>query len=123
MIKYKISFLTFLVPLAFLVMFSSSVGDKFSDNASSSDISPLVKTHKVIIEDMEFKPAELVIQKGDKVIWENKGIVEHDITEFPDQSWSSSQFQPGNSWAKTIDESVDYYCSIHPTMKGKIIVR
>lgn len=110
-------------PITFLLILTAMfLGTNNMSNLTDNEL-VVAKTHKVIIEGMEFHPAELVINKGDKVVWENKGIVEHDITQFPGQEWTSSQFQPGKSWSRTFDESVDYYCSIHPTMKGKIIVK
>lgn len=78
--------------------------------------------HTVIIENMEYVPAELKIHRGDLVIFENRGIVEHNVTEFLDGEWTSGNFQPGEKWEKTFDESLKYYCSIHPTMKGTITV-
>ena len=78
--------------------------------------------HTVTIKGMVFDPAELHVKKGDAVMWINKDIVAHNVTEFPYSKWTSGTLPNGKSWKKSIDKSFDYFCSIHPTMKGKIIV-
>lgn len=81
---------------------------------------PAVDT--VIIKGMVFIPEELHVRKGDIVVWLNKDIVPHNITDFPDNQWTSGTLAVKGSWKKQIDQTFDYYCSIHPTMKGKITV-
>lgn len=76
----------------------------------------------VVIKGMVFKPEKLHVQKGDIVVWINKDIVAHNVTDFPENKWTSGTLKGGSSWKKTIDETFEYYCSIHPAMKGKIIM-
>lgn len=78
--------------------------------------------HTIVISGMQFNPAELTLQKGDIVIFENKDMVVHDITQEPDKTWTSSNLSPGQSFRMTVRESTGYFCSIHPTMKGKLVV-
>ncbi len=79
-----------------------------------------ITKHTVVIEKMQFNPAELMVHKGDTIVWINKGIVEHDITEVPEQSWTSGKLKVGDSWETTTTEGFDYICSIHMTMKGSV---
>ena len=72
---------------------------------------------------MQFNPAELTLQKGDTVVFINNDLVVHDITQEPDKTWTSSNLSPGQSYKMSVGVSTDYYCSIHPTMKGKLIVQ
>ena len=78
--------------------------------------------HTIIIKGMAFDPPELHVHKGDTVLWINKDIVPHNITDFPKDKWTSGTLALSSSWEKSINDTFDYYCSIHPTMKGKIIV-
>lgn len=80
-------------------------------------------TDTVIISGMKFQPESLTINKGDTVIWINEDIVSHNVTEQPDNAWASDTLASGQSWKRVLDQSTDYYCSIHPTMKAKIVVR
>ena len=79
--------------------------------------------HTIVISGMQFNPAELTLQKGDTVVFLNKDLVVHDITQEPDKAWSSSNLSPGQSYRMAVRESSNYYCSIHPTMKGKLFVQ
>lgn len=77
----------------------------------------------VMISLMKFQPATLYINKWDTVVWINQDMVGHDVTQFPDKTWTSDTIQVGSSWKRVVGEDLDYFCSIHPTMKGKIIIR
>lgn len=78
--------------------------------------------HSVEITQMRFFPAELKVKKGDKVVFVNHDLVTHDITEETKKAWSSSPLAVNQTWVLTVAESANYFCSIHPVMKGKIIV-
>lgn len=77
--------------------------------------------HVVEIKDMKFQPAELIVHKGDTVMWVNMDIVTHDVTE-NNKTWASPPLNTGDSWEKVITKSDAYYCSIHITMKGELTV-
>jgi plastocyanin len=71
---------------------------------------------------MKFYPAELKVKKGDKIVFVNHDIVAHDVTEEAKKAWNSSPMSEGQTWILVATETVNYYCSIHPVMKGKIVV-
>ncbi len=79
--------------------------------------------HIVEIKAMKFQPAELVVNTGDTVVWINRDIVAHDVTEEPGKTWASTTMPPGASWSWIVTESANYYCSIHVVMKGKLLVQ
>ena len=81
------------------------------------------KVHKIEIRQMQFVPAMLEVQRGDTVIFTNKDIVVHDATARSGKAWKSPALVPGDSWRLVIDKSADYFCSFHPVMKGRIVVR
>ena len=80
------------------------------------------KTHIVEIRQMKFEPAEIKVHKGDKVLWINKDITNHDVTELSQKAWASSPLTTGQSWSMTVTQSEDYFCNLHQVMKGKIIL-
>jgi len=92
----------------------------YSCNSEPEKIVPVV--HTIVISSMRFNPAELTLQKGDTVVFVNKDFVVHDITQQPDKTWTSSNLSPGQSYKLAVRASSDYNCSIHPTMKGRLIV-
>lgn len=81
------------------------------------------RVHTVEIGQMKFTPAEIIVQKGDKVMFVNHDMVAHDITEASAKAWSSSILPADESWTLDVTQSADYYCTLHPVMKGKIIVQ
>jgi plastocyanin len=87
---------------------------------------PEKKIHKVYtveINQMQFQPSLLTVQKGDTVVWINHDIVAHDVTEEAGKLWTSGPLAPGESWSMVVTKSADYYCSIHVVMKGKLVAQ
>ena len=93
---------------------------KGMDNAKASEIKPV--RYSVEMAMMKFTPAVLNVRKGDTIVFVNNDIVTHDITEQKEKAWSSLPLTAGKSWTMVATTTVDYYCSIHPVMTGKIIV-
>ena len=79
--------------------------------------------YTISISGMKFYPEKVVVHKGDTVKWINHDIVAHCVTELPDKVWTSSEIPAEGSWKMAVTQSSDYYCSIHPVMKGKIMMK
>ena len=92
-------------------------------SCSSAPENNVPKTDTVMIFQMKFQPAELTVHKGDTVVWINKDMVAHDVTQVPNGTWSSKVLAPGKSWKMSVGESDDYFCSIHVVMVGKLTVQ
>jgi plastocyanin len=99
---------------------SSSSAPENATGAEEKRIWPVV--HHVEINGMKFVPEELNVRKGDSVVWTNKDIVIHDVTEVLTTAWTSRPIASGASWGMKVNQSADYYCSIHKVMKGKLII-
>jgi plastocyanin len=95
----------------------------FLNSCSSTEEKTISKSHTVEIAAMQFQPSELSVQKGDTVVFINKDMLVHDVTEEKSEVWRSSPLSTGQSFNVVITESADYYCTIHPVMKGKILVK
>lgn len=91
--------------------------------ATPSDNSAHVPQRYVVeISQMKFVPDTINVSKGDTIVWINKDLVEHDVTEEKTHAWTSSRIPAGGSWKMVATKSDDYFCSLHVVMKGKIIV-
>jgi plastocyanin len=90
-------------------------------HATGADTMP--KVYTVTIEQMKFEPSEIKVKKGDTVVFVNNDIVTHDITEESSKAWTSKPLPANASWKLAVTQSSGYYCSIHPMMKGKILVQ
>lgn len=80
------------------------------------------KTDTILIQNMAFMPGEINVKKGDTLVFINKDIFAHDVTE-KDKIFRSPTLNPGDKYKKVADNSFEYYCSIHVVMKGKINVQ
>ncbi|MEA1924539.1 MAG: cupredoxin domain-containing protein [Candidatus Altiarchaeota archaeon] len=76
----------------------------------------------IVIKDFEFKPDNLIIHKGDTVKWINRDSAEHRI--IASNVFNSGMLQKDENFAHTFKMGgvYSYRCSIHPVMKGTIIV-
>lgn len=78
------------------------------------------------IENFAFVPSELKIKVGSKVTWVNKDSTPHIIaSDFQGRAvLSSEMLGQGDSYSHVFDEAgtYDYHCSIHTSMKGRIVV-
>ncbi len=77
------------------------------------------QTYTVEIKDMKFVPDNITVSKGDTIVWINRDMVAHDVTDVQ-KAWKSGSIQAGASWKMAVTNAADYYCSIHMVMKGKI---
>lgn len=74
-----------------------------------------------------FSPDNIVIKKGETVMWVNNDNVPHLLASVPVigmQGIFSPNIDPGQSWKFTFDKPGEYYyvCFIHKVMYGKITV-
>jgi plastocyanin len=79
-------------------------------------------TYTVAIRHMAFQPQTLTLKKGDTVVFINQDLVAHDVTEQSRKAWSSAPLPASRSWRMVATKSAAYYCSLHPVMKGKLVV-
>jgi len=81
-------------------------------------------THTVTMENLQFTPQELTVNRGDRIVWMNKDFFPHTATA-NDKSFDSGSIAANGSWSWHATKSGDYPygCTFHPTMKAKISVR
>jgi plastocyanin len=81
-------------------------------------------TQTVLIENIKFNPEHLEIHPGDTVVWQNKDVVPHTVTDEKNQ-FDSGGIQPGASWKKTFRKKsvFSYKCIYHPNMHASISVQ
>jgi plastocyanin len=79
-------------------------------------------TDTVKIVAMKFVPDVITVKPGTTIVFLNKDMVNHDVTEEAHQGWTSNVLVPQKSWSMTADKSANYFCSLHTVMKGKIVV-
>jgi plastocyanin len=96
-----------------------------ANNNNTSDL--LVNNtleYSVEITGYKFTPALISITNGSTVIWKNNDPVVHTITSDSGTELASPIIGTNNSYSHkfTTKGIFDYHCSIHPSMKGEIVV-
>ena len=81
-------------------------------------------TKKLKIVDFAFSPKTVTISKGTRVRWTNAGAVSHTATSNAGK-WDSGTIASGDSFSRVFRKAGTYlyHCSIHASMKGKIVVQ
>jgi len=73
-------------------------------------------------------PSKISIRQGESVTWLNEDAAFHTVTsgtyENPNGMFDSEHLDPNESFTVKFEESgtFDYFCTLHPWMKGKVIV-
>lgn len=109
---------------------SSSSGDSGSSAESANQPPATGDTVEVIALDNSFRPQQIEIAVGDAVMWENRGINEHNVLSVEGEGWGVEveDFAPGATYSHVFTEPGEYryYCSIHGSqavgMVGTVIV-
>ncbi len=102
--------------MGIIVMFLAACGSAAAPGGGSSSTS-------VTISNFAFVPATLTVKVGTTVTWTNQDTVAHTVASDAGD-WISSNLAQGQSYTHTFDTAgtFTYHCSIHPNMKGTIVV-
>lgn len=80
-------------------------------------------THTVAMEGMQFAPATLTVQRGDRITWRNADVVPHTATARG--AFDSGSIATGRSFSRVMDKPGRYevLCTFHPGMKSVVVVQ
>ena len=78
----------------------------------------------VKIDNFSFGPAELTVTVGTTVTWTNGDDIPHTVVS-TDKVFKSRVLDTGEKFSFTFGTAgtFPYFCSIHPKMTGKVVVR
>lgn len=99
-----------------------------STPAASPEASPAASPaasageEQVTIKDFVFTPQKLEVPVGTTVTWTNQDVTQHTVVS--EGNWKSDILQKGDTFSYTFDKAgtFDYICTLHPNMKGQVIV-
>jgi len=108
-----------------LTLFAGCNSNSGNNNApaTSAAAKPKYDVVTVEIQNMKFIPDSVVVHKGDEVVFVNRDMVNHCVTEEKSKAWTSGIIPAGQSYLLVAKENTQYYCAIHTVMKGKIVVQ
>jgi plastocyanin len=80
--------------------------------------------HTVLIEGTSFTPQTLTVRQGDTIVWTNKDPFPHTVTA-RNRQFDSHLLEEDHSWKYTARKRGEfpYFCSLHQTMTGVLIVK
>jgi len=81
-------------------------------------------TETIVIEDYAYSPGNLQVPVGARVTWTNRDSAPHSATAKAG-SWDTGILAKGASATLAFPSAgtFDYYCSIHPNMKSRLVVQ
>ena len=98
----------------------------FAGGSAGLAATPAAKpaTQHVLIESMQFNPAQLTVHPGDRIVFTNKDFFPHTVTADDGKSFDSKDIAVNASWSYRAGKQgmYSYHCALHPTMKGAITV-
>jgi plastocyanin len=97
----------------------------FRARRKQSSFQKLDTQHVIHVSEFKYEPKELSIKTGDSVIWVNDGKHSHNATVAG--LFNTGMLEPGEQsqpikFEKANSSGIDYHCTPHPFMKGKIFV-
>lgn len=94
-----------------------------SDVAASAQPAPSEEV-QVRIVDFAFEPATITIKPGTTVVWTNDGPTEHNTVSKKGKVWESNIMEKGDVYSYRFEKSGEfpYWCTLHPSMLGTVIV-
>jgi plastocyanin len=80
---------------------------------------------EVVIDNFNFSPKTFTVPAGGMVTWINHDSAPHVVTSADDEFKKSPVLKTGQRFSNTFATAgtYSYFCSIHPRMTGKIIVK
>ena len=100
---------------------ASSASTKASHTASNA-----AGAGKVNISQMRFRPATIEVKAGETVTWRNdSGGMPHTVNTRGKRGPRSGTLGSGQMFSHTFDEpgTYEYYCALHPSMTGTVVVQ
>ena len=78
----------------------------------------------ITIDNFSFTPKEITVSKGTTVTWINHDDVPHTVVS-TDKKFRSKALDTDDKFSFTFSDggAYGYFCSVHPVMTGKVIVK
>jgi plastocyanin len=78
---------------------------------------------RITIDNFTFKPDVITVPVGTKIVWENDDDIPHSIVETEGKFHSPAlDTEDKYGFAFTTAGTFEYFCGLHPHMKGKVVV-
>lgn len=109
---------------AFFLVFLLTGGPAGSSQAKEAAANQPAAASEVRIGNFTFAPAEITVAPGTTVTWVNEDDIPHLVAASSDGFRSKAlDTDQKYSFTFTAAGTYEYFCALHPHMKGKVIVK
>ena len=80
----------------------------------------------VTIDNFAFSPAQITVAPATKVTWSNRDDIPHTVTDAGEpRAFKSPPLDTGDTFSHVFSApgTYHYFCSIHPHMRGTVVVK
>ena len=118
----RTSWILGIVAIAFLIAAAAGRSKNFSSAAAEEK--PAAET-VVKIDNFTFSPVTVTVPVGSTVRWTNHDDIPHTVVSNDKTSFKSKALDTDDSFSYTFTKpgTYLYFCSIHPKMTAKVIVK
>ena len=113
-----------LAAVAAVALLAGCGGGGGSTASAPAPASPSGSGSSITISDFKFSPATLTVRRGAALEVSNGDSTAHTMTADDGHSFDSGTVQPGGSTTIKVARTgrFPYHCTIHPFMKGALVV-
>src|SRR5262245_34784513 len=101
---------------AALTVGTRSTSAKVGDDGTKSEVK---------IDNFSFAPGEITVTKGTTVNWVNRDDIPHTVVSDDKTTFKSKPLDTDDKFSYTFSKegTYTYFCSIHPKMTAKVVVK
>ena len=121
--KFKRSALALIAMSVLALAIASGASSNPTTNQSVSS-SPNMNGTEVKIDNFVFNPETVTIKPGDTITWTNDDDIPHTVVASKQAFFRSKPMDTEDKYSFTFKDagSFEYFCGLHPHMKGKVVV-
>ena len=114
-----------ILAVVLLAAVSAACAGTDTRSSTSSTVAPIPQTVTVSITDGEFDPRQVEVAVGGSVTWVNDDATEHRLASTSPNVIESPLIGKAGAYTQSFATpgEVRYYCTIHNSMKGVVVVR
>ena len=92
---------------------------------ASGSPAQVASSDQVKIDNFTFAPSEITVAKGTTVKWVNRDDIPHTVVSDDKSTFKSKPLDTDDKFSYTFTKegTYSYFCSIHPKMTAKVIVK
>jgi plastocyanin len=104
-----------------VIIARDQLADREATPSAAEGAQPAAAGGAVRMAGLAFAPGTLTVARGSTVVFDNDDTAPHTVTA-RSGGVDSGVLGPGRQFRPTATEGFDYFCTIHPSMTGKIVV-